>query len=335
MDDHYLIKRLWLQKDHKAYQDWSELMQKASLHTDESLDYTLGVYDDEVLIATASFSKDVIKCVAICSCYRSENLLTTLVTKLLEEMTTRGIDHSFLYTQPEKEPIFHSLGFRKIIATPEVLFMEQGVPDFTAYLELLKKYQQIGKNAAIVMNANPFTKGHRYLVATAAKQNEHVYVFVLSEELSEFSSAERMSLVKQGVAHLANVTVLPTQQYLVSQATFPAYFLKDKAELSIAKTQAALDAHLFKERIAPILGIKKRYVGEEPYSPVTEVYNQAMQQVFDGQLDLVIVPRKEVSGDIISATKVRQAIKDKNLVKLRDFLPKTSYDYIVKKFKMR
>lgn len=333
MDRQYSIKRLWLQKDAKAYKAWSELMEKASLHTDEQLDYTLGIYDNEKLIASASFQKSVIKCVAVCRFYQSENLLTALVTQLLEEMSTRGFVHYFLYTQPEKEMIFNSLGFKKIIATNDVLFMEQGVPDFKAYLELLQKYQQNGDNAAIVMNANPFTKGHQYLVETAAAKSDHVYVFVLSEELSEFTSEERMNLVKQGVKHLTNVTVLPTQQYLVSQATFPAYFLKDKAELSIAKVQATLDARLFKEEIAPILMIEKRYVGEEPYSPVTEVYNQAMRQVFGNHLNLVVLPRKEIAGDIISATKVRKALKEKDFIKLRTFLPETTFDYIVKKFK--
>lgn len=333
MDSRYISKRLWLEKDPQAFHDWSELMAKAALHPEESVDYTLGIYDQEKLIATASFKENVIKCVAVCKIYQAENLLTELITQLLEEMSNRGTDHYFLYTQPEKEPIFHSLGFKKIIASSDVLFMEQGVPAFADYLDRLQKFQQKGANAAIVMNANPFTKGHQYLVETAAAENDHVYVFVLSEELSQFSSKERMSLVKQGLSHLTNVTVLPTRQYLVSQATFPAYFLKDKAELSVAKVQATLDAQLFKEKIAPLLGIKRRYVGEEPYSEVTEVYNKAMRSVFGDQLELIVLKRKAAQGDIISATKVRKAIKAGDWTKLSAFLPQTTYDYIVKKFK--
>ena len=76
------------------------------------------------------------------------------------------------------------------------------------------------------MNANPFTKGHQYLVEQT-KESPHVYVFVLSEDKSLFSKA-RFAMVQKGVAHLPNVTVLSTEDYLVSSATFPTYFLKKR-----------------------------------------------------------------------------------------------------------
>jgi [citrate (pro-3S)-lyase] ligase len=82
------------------------------------------------------------------------------------------------------------------------------------------------------------------------------------------------------------------------------------------------------ERIAPLLEIRTRFVGDEPFSKVTEVYNQAMQVVFDDRLHLVILPRLTIDGEAISATKVRQAIKEKNEDVLLKFLPKTTYDFI-------
>ena len=66
--------------------------------------------------------------------------------------------------------------------------------------------------------------GHRYLVETASKENDHVYVFVVSEDVSIFSFSERFKLVKAGVADLPNVIVVPGKEYMVSYATFPAYF---------------------------------------------------------------------------------------------------------------
>lgn len=178
------------------------------------------------------------------------------------------------------------------------------------------------------MNANPFTKGHQYLVTYAAEHTEHVYVFVLTEERSEFSAADRLAMVKLGTEHLANVTVLPTNNYMVSSATFPSYFLKDDAELSIARVQSSLDARLFKERVAPILKITERFVGDEPYSKVTNVYNESMQAVFGETLKLTILPRITHADTIISATKVRQAITDNNDAVLRNLLPETSYQYL-------
>ncbi|AOF49361.1 [citrate (pro-3S)-lyase] ligase [Tetragenococcus halophilus] len=333
MNNKYISKRIWLDKDKRGLEDWRHLMEKAGLQTGETLDYTVGIYDDKRLIATGSFAENIIKCVAVCKDYQAENLLTQVLTALIEKMNESGYYHYFLYTKPEKENVFRSLGFKKIIANDDVLFMEQGPDDFSSYLQHLQDNKKAGQGAGIVMNANPFTKGHQYLVEYAAQKNDQVYVFVLSEDHSEFSTKDRVKMVEAGVSHLSNVTVFPTRKYLVSQATFPAYFLKDKAELTVARTQARLDAQIFKEKIAPVLEINVRYVGEEPYSKVTEVYNQAMEEVFSDDLTLVILPRKEVNGSVISATKVRKAIAEQDETLLLDFLPKTTYDYLEKNFR--
>ena len=50
---------------------------------------------------------------------------------------------------------------------------------------------------------------------------------------------------------------------MVSSATFPSYFLKEKADLEVAKVQATLDATLFLENIVPTLQLTKRYVGQD------------------------------------------------------------------------
>ncbi|MCA8631675.1 [citrate (pro-3S)-lyase] ligase, partial [Escherichia coli] len=149
-----------------------------------------------------------------------------------------------------------------------------------------------------------------------------------------FSKEARFAMVQKGVAHLPNVTFLSTEDYLVSSATFPTYFLKEKAPLEVAAIQATLDATLFKERIAPILEIQQRYVGEEPYSEVTDVYNQAMQQVFGQTITLTIVPRLAIDGELISATKVRKAMVEGDKETLKKFLPATSYQYLVEHKKL-
>lgn len=324
----YPLKRLWLDKDAAMRAKWSELLQQGGLSANETVDYTVGIFHEDTLIATGSLLGNIIKCVIVCQKYQQENLLTQVMTALQERLREENQLHSFVYTKPKNEIFFQSLGFKKIVATQNVLFMEQGSPDFKSYLEKLQALRQSGANAAIVMNANPFTKGHRYLVETAAAENDHVYVFVLSEDRSLFSTEDRVAMVKAGVADLANVTVLETADYLVSSSTFPDYFLKEHADLAKAKEQATLDATLFKEKIVPVLNITRRYVGSEPLSPVTEVYNQAMAAVFQGSPVLKILPRKEINGGVISATKVRQAMKEENLELLQSLLPPTTFDYM-------
>lgn len=324
------IRRIWLDRDLAGKQQWSDFLINADLIPDDQLDYTIGIYDQEKLIGTGSIFRNILKCIAIDSSYQNENLLSQIVQALRERLQEIGYQHYFLYTKPKTSKLFRSLGFTEIAATAELVFMEQGFPDFEDYLAELKKHQQMTKqNAAIVMNANPFTNGHLYLVTEAAKCAQTVYLFVLSEERSLFDAKTRFKLVKEGVKHLSNVVVLPTREYMVSSATFPSYFLKNQAKENIAKVQAELDATLFKEKIAPVLNITKRFVGEEPLSPVTSIYNQAMENVFSSALNLIILPRKKVDDEVISASRVRALMKEQAYEEIKLLVPNSTFKEIM------
>lgn len=325
------MRRIWLDRDLAGKKQWSEFLIAAELIPDDQLDYTIGIFDQEKLIGTGSIFRNILKCIAIDSSYQNENLLSQIVQALRERLQEVGYQHYFLYTKPKTSKLFHSLGFTEIAATAELVFMEQGFPDFEDYLVQIKNRQRGTKNnAAIVMNANPFTNGHLYLVTEAAKRAETVYLFVLSEERSLFDAKTRFELVKKGVSHLANVVVLPTREYMVSSATFPSYFLKDQAQENIAQVQAVLDATLFKEKIASALSISTRFVGEEPFSEVTELYNQAMKKVFGAELKLVILPRKTSDGEAISATRVRALMAKENFTAIKPLVPPKTFEAILK-----
>lgn len=319
---------MWLDRDKQTYEKWLSLMHRSDLVEGEEVDYTVGIFDGDTLAATGSYHRNIIKYLVVCEPYQAGNLLAKILNHLLEQMRSDGYSQFFVYTKPTNAIIFKSLGFKSVIEIDELLFMELGTPNFSHYLDFLQDHKQSGRGSAIVMNANPFTKGHQYLVEIAAQSSDQVYIFVLSEDRSEFSTADRMAMVKLGINHLENVTVLPTRDYMVSSAIFPSYFLKEKAQMTLAKTQATLDATLFKMRIAPVLDIKTRFVGEEPFSPVTDVYNQAMQTVFADELALKIIPRLAVNDQTISATRVREAIKEQNKSLLLEFLPETTYQYL-------
>ena len=328
------IKRLWLTKDEKAKKCWQALMIENGLATDEVIDYTLGVFEEEQLVATASYAGSVIKCVAVKQAFRSENLLGERMQQLLERLREENRYHVFLYTKQENRLIFQSLGFKEIIATKQVLFMEQGFPNLADYLKFLGQHKK-GAGTSVVLNANPFTLGHQYLIETAAKAHTWVYVFVLSEDGSLFSPTERLRMVQAGVKHLDNVVVLPTWDYLVSGATFPAYFLKERNPGERAKVQAGLDALLFKEKIAPILSIKSRYVGEEPLSPVTNLYNEELKRVFGTDLKLTILPRLTRKQAVVSGTKVRQAFLQEDFDTVSQLVPATTLTYLKEFNKLR
>ena len=331
--ENFILKRLWLDRDKKARQDWEWVMDQANLGKTEQVDYTIAIYHHSGdIAATGSLDRNILKCLVVCKKYQSENLLTHLVMALLDELRERSYTNSFVYTKPKNIVFFKSLGYRVVAETENLAFLEQGTPSFSDYLKLLKEHFVEGSsNSAIVMNANPFTLGHQYLVETAASRSSHLYVFVVSEERSFFNTNDRMEMVKQGVSHLPNVTVLPTRDYMVSSATFPSYFLKEKADLEVAKVQATLDATLFLENIVPTLQLTKRYVGQEPLSPVTSVYNDALRTAFGKDLELVIIDRLSARDEVVSATRVRATIQDKNVDELKLLVPATTYHYLEEK----
>lgn len=330
------IKRLWIDRDKNVREKWKNLLNVNDLYPDDLVDYTIGIYDGSRLIGTASTYQNIIKFVAICGDYQEHNLLTQLITTLTNYLWDKGETQVFLYTKPESSKYFASLGFKMIVESNSVCLMERGTPTFDDYAKKLEKVKVASNhNGGIVMNANPFTKGHLYLVESALKQCKHLFIFVLSDDSSEFSFDNRFKLVKEGTAHLNNVTVIPSGPYQVSQATFPSYFLKERAEEEVAVHQAELDALLFKNRIASILDIEIRFVGEEPLSRVTEIYNEAMAQTFGDDIKLVIIPRLEADGNVISATHVRKAFKEKDFDLIKSITPPTTYEFLVEKSNLR
>ena len=179
----------------------------------------------------------------------------------------------------------------------------------------------------IVMNANPFTKGHLYLVEQAAVEVDELLVFVVEEDLSEFSFADRFQMVRQGVMHLDNVKVIPSGSFILSSHTFVSYFEKDKQHDEAV--DCTLDVDLFGTYIVPAFGIVKRFVGEEPNDRVTQRYNEEMKRKLPLYgVEVKEIPRKDVKGKIISATTVRKLFRMMDWKCLTLYLPDTTLDYL-------
>ena len=180
------------------------------------------------------------------------------------------------------------------------------------------------RRGVVVMNCNPFTLGHRYLIEQAAKQVERLFVMVVREDCSLFAYAERKAMVEQGVAHLENVTVIDGSEYAISQATFPTYFLKRLDDA--ADTQMLLDLDLFRRHIAPALGATVRFVGTEPTDQLTRRYNELMHEVLT---DVREISRLEKEGNAVSASRVRKAMEQGDMSTIRQLVPPTTLPYII------
>lgn len=322
----YTISQVY-PSDRRSLSQIDSLLMQEGISRDANLDYICAMYDEDYqIIATGSCFANTLRCFAVSSTHQGEGLLNQIITYLMDIQYQRGNLHLFLYTKISSAKFFQDLGFYEIARVDDTLvFMENRKNGFTDYLTNLSKAKSNGLSAALVMNANPFTLGHQYLVETASSQCDTLHLFVVSEDASLIPFSVRKKLVLAGTSHLANVICHDSGPYIISNATFPSYFLKD--EKSVIKGHAKLDLIIF-SKIAEALSITRRYVGDEPTSQVTGIYNQIMSSELPlAGIDCIIVPRKQIMKQPISASTVRQLIKNGDFEALKQFVPISTLNY--------
>lgn len=294
--------------------------------------------DGDEILAGGGLDGNVIKCVAVSESARSEGLMNILVSRLIAIAREEGRESVKAFTKPENEGIFKSLGFGLLASAPKAILMENGRGGLPEYKKYLASLARPGRNGAIVMNANPFTKGHRYLVEQAASQVDNLYVIVVKEDRSRFPYVERKAMIEAGCAGLDNVVVCEGSDYAISAATFPTYFLKKLDDAT--DTQIALDLDLFVNHIAQPLGVTVRFAGSEPEDALTRRYNELMAEILPGTsvavvrqarrpIDFIEIPRLEQNGNPISATSLRRALDKGNLKEAMEYIPKSTVPYLV------
>jgi [citrate (pro-3S)-lyase] ligase len=311
------------------------LLAEDDLDLDKDVERIVTAVDaDGRLVACAGLAGDVVKCVAIHKSARGEGLALPLMTEVVALAWEMGRKNLFLYTKPDNEALFKGCGFISLACVPgKAVLMENNKHRLADYCASLAGQRKPGAAVTgLVMNCNPFTLGHRYLVEEASKRTDWVHLFVVREDLSLFPYEDRLDLVRKGVADIANVTVHPGSVYIISRATFPAYFLKNAAVVDKAYT--GIDIQIFRKYIAPALGITHRFAGSEPHSAVTSQYNEDMAfwlatpEVAAPPIAFAILPRKELDGEAISASRVRAAWRDNGIEAVRPMVPVSTYAYL-------
>ncbi|MDO4712200.1 MAG: adenylyltransferase/cytidyltransferase family protein [Peptostreptococcaceae bacterium] len=326
-----------------------DLLKQENIRRDDHLDHTIGIFDDDKLVATGSSYKNTLRCFAIDKEYQGYALMNTLVSELLILQNELGYDNSFVYTKKETGKFFEDLGFYPIASTDRLVFLENRKDRFTNYLQELEletrqqmsamcptSFVESKKNtddpdhrdiriSSVVMNANPFTLGHLYLVEKTAAENDLLHLFMVSDDSSLIPFSIREKLIREGTNHLNNIIYHRTGSYMISQSIFPSYFIKEADDIILQ--QARLDIRIF-SRIAKKLGITSRSIGSEPFSRVTALYNEVMQDLLPEEgIRVHIIPRKEQDEQAISASRVRELIQQDRIEDIRTLVPKTTYDF--------
>ena len=323
-----VIKEVVLPTEKKRIEGF---LQQFGLIYESNIDQTIYMENDGEIVATLSASKYIIKCLAVNEQYRSENLAVKLISEMIKRFHNAGIYYYQVFTKPIYREVFVSLGFNTVLETDKVVMMEGGEGDIHTSVQKMRVQMKfnlgmvVGESdiACIVINGNPFTNGHLKLVEYVAARHQYVLVFVVQEDCSYFTFKERYAMAYLALKPLGNVLVLPSSEYIVSSATFPGYFLKTVDETT--EEYAKCDALIFTNYFMPLLGICKRYVGEET-SDYMRIYNRTLQKILGEKLE--ILPRFEQDGQIISAGRVRSLIEEGRLEEALQFIPKSNYSVI-------
>lgn len=200
------------------------------------------------------------------------------------------------------------------------------------YTEAIKKKYEIdyvnSNIGAIVMNCNPCTNGHLFLIEYAARMVDYLFIFVVEEDKSKFPFKERLELVKKACKHLKNVFVVGSGKFIISTLTFPDYFEKEtQKEMVINPIK---DIEIFGQYIARNLNIKTRFAGEEPIDLVTQQYNIMMKRELPRYgIRFVEIPRKEIEGMVVSASTVRRLSAEGRWKEVEKLVPNTTYNFLI------
>lgn len=314
----------------------------------DDVDYYAALVDDttDEIVAGGGLKEGVIKCVAVADGHKGEAVANQIVSHLIAHANADGHQCVKLFTKPQNRQMFESMSFRLLAEAPKAILMETGIGGIKRYCEELESEKGKVKSeksncelhhltpsppqpimplsGIIIMNCNPFTLGHRYLIEQAAQQVDTLYILVVREDCSMFCYDERKAMIVRGVAHINNVAVCDGSEYSISATTFPTYFLKSLSDAS--DTQMTLDIDLFRRHIATALGATVRFVGTEPDDPLTRRYNELMKSMLP---DVREVARLQQSGVAVSASRVRKAIVENHLALAARLVPPTTVPYIV------
>ena len=292
------------------------------LRFEDDIEAAYGVFDEkESLLGCGCCAGSLLKCFAVDEALRGQNVLGSLISRLVENRFAAGHYDLFVITRPKNKSLFSSCGFYALAETADVLMLEnkKNGPDrfysrFSSEDPPRPSHTLKEGVGCIVMNCSPFTKGHLGLITFAASRCSLLHIFVVEENRSAFPFEVRFKLVQEGTAHLPNVKVHPSGPYMISSATFPTYFLKEGEDA--ARIQSELDITLFASRIAPIFHITKRFAGEEPFDPITRKYNEAMIRILPQySVSFLKIDRITSAGpggkpEAISASRVRKLLSE-------------------------
>lgn len=290
---------------------------------------TFVIRDKGKIVSTASVDDNILKYFFVDKEYEGQGTIGIIYQSLLNYLFEKNIDSFFVFTSPDNKDIFKSLGLEEVYSTKEVSLFEGGFYNYDKWINKVKSSlgRKTGTRGAIVMNCNPMTLGHRYLIEKSLDKVDDLIIFVVEEDRSVFPFKDRFNIMQEEIKDLDNVYLIKSGPYIISQATFPTYFIKKEDDMLEIYTE--LDASIFADKIAKDLQIDIRFLGSEPEDLVTLEYNNSLKNILEAnRIETRIIPRIELEGKIISASRVRKLLKEGKYREAYSYLPETTINYL-------
>lgn len=305
-----------------------EFLALFELECSEDVESFVVAKEDAKIIACGGIAGKVLKDIAIDGLYQGKHLALKLMSELLHVAYEAGRQELFLFTKPCYVEVFEDCGFKYITQAAKTIALMENHQNLEPYCKSLRALRVKGnKIGSLVVNCNPFTLGHLHLVKSACATCDWVHLFVVKEDASYFPYVTRLALIREGLEGIKNLTIHEGSDYIISKATFPTYFIKDKRKIDSLFTE--LDLNLFRNHLAPQLGITHRFVGEEPLCVVTHEYNQQMKKCLAQvgvmpSIEVVEIKRIYHANEPISASRVRKAMQDGDIELISHLVPSST-----------
>lgn len=202
--------------------------------------------------------------------------------------------------------------------------------DFVSFLENTPRFNAApgSKIGAVVVNCNPFTLGHRHLMQHALQHVDYLYVFVVEEDESYYSTSQRYEMVCAGLEEFGDkVIVAHSGPGIISSITFAEYFTKEKT--TDYKIDVAIDGLIFGNIVCKEFGITERFFGEEPSCMITKEYMRQLLEILPLYgVSCDVIPRLESDGTVLSASLVRALYEKHDWEAISSIVPETTLAHL-------
>lgn len=198
--------------------------------------------------------------------------------------------------------------------------------ELDVYMEYIKQFKCDESNkikGAVVLNANPCTYGHLYLIQEALKYVDFLYVFLVEDSVGSLPYMDREYMLKESLKYNRRVKVLRGGNIMTSEKVFPEYFNKSSEP---SRMSLVLTHRTFGKIVSSTLGITYRFFGTEPNDAVTRALNESACDILpEYGIQPVFIDRIAFNGNPISAKNVRDLLSNNQHSELARLVPFPTY----------